>query len=171
MNSYVEIILRALAVYAFILLALRLLGKKELSQLSVADLVLIMLVSNAVQNAMVGADVSLLGGIIAAAVLFIIDFIIKQLSYRNRKIKTIIEGESVLLIYKGKVKEHNLEHEKITLSELNAVIREHGVLSIEDIELCVLETDGNISVISKSLNDQHFYPRKHKQIHHKYNRQ
>jgi uncharacterized membrane protein YcaP (DUF421 family) len=168
MNAYVEIILRALSVYAFILLALRLLGKKELSQLSVADLVLIMLVSNAVQNAMVGADVSLLGGIVAAAVLFAVDFAIKQISYRNRKIKKLIEGEAVLLIYKGQIKEHNLEHEKITLSELNAVIREHGVSSIEEVELCMLETDGNISVISHSLNDQQFYPRKHRPLHKKY---
>lgn len=171
MNAYIEIVLRALAVYAFILLALRLLGKKELSQLSVADLVLIMLVSNAVQNAMVGADVSLLGGIIAAGVLFLVDFVLKEISYRNRNIKHFIEGEAVLLIYKGKIKERNLEREKITLSELNAVIREHGVSSIEEVELCILETDGNISVISKSLNDQHFYPRKHKPIHHKYHRQ
>lgn len=170
MNAYIEIILRALAVYTFILLALRLLGKKELSQLSVADLVLIMLVSNAVQNAMVGADVSLLGGIIAAGVLFLVDYIIKEISYRNHKIKYLIEGEALLLVYKGKIQEHNLQREKITLTELNAVIREHGVASIEDVELCMLETDGNISVISKTLNDQHFYPRKHKPIHPKYHR-
>lgn len=168
MNSYVEIVLRALAVYAFILVALRLLGKKELSQLSVADLVLIMLVSNAVQNAMVGADVSLLGGIVAAAVLFIVDFTIKQITYRNRRFKNLIEGEAVLLIYKGKIQEQNLAHEKITLSELNAVIREHGISSIAEIELCMLETDGNVSVISKSLTDQHFYPHKHRPIHKKY---
>ncbi|MES2778782.1 MAG: YetF domain-containing protein [Bacteroidota bacterium] len=168
MNAYIEIIGRALAVYAFILLALRLLGKKELSQLSVADLVLIMLVSNAVQNAMVGSDISLLGGIIAAAVLFVVDFVIKQITYRSIRFKTIIEGTAVLLIYKGQIQKQNLANEKITLSELDTIIREHGISSIEEVELCMLETDGNISVISKSLTNQHFYPRKHRPLHKKY---
>ncbi len=168
MNPYLEIVLRALAVYVFILVAIRLMGKKELSQLSVVDLVLIMLVSNAVQNAMVGADVSLLGGLIAAAVLFALDFAIKEITYRNKRLKEMVEGHSVLLIYKGVVKEDNLKHEKITMMELDAVVREHGVSSISDVELCVLETDGTISVISKTLNDQHFYPRKHKALHRKY---
>ncbi len=168
MNPYLEIVLRSLAVYAFILVSLRLLGKKELSQLSVVDLVLIMLVSNAVQNAMVGADVSLAGGILAAAVLFAVDFVFKEITYRNKKIKQMVEGQAVLLIYKGVVKEDNLRHEKITVMELDAVVREHGIASISDVELCMLETDGTISVISKTLNDQHFYPRKHKPLHRKF---
>lgn len=168
MNPYIEIVVRSLAVYAFILVSLRLLGKKELSQLSVVDLVLIMLVSNAVQNAMVGADVSLGGGILAAAVLFAVDFAFKELTYRNKKIKQMVEGQAVLLIYKGVVKEDNLRHEKITVMELDAVVREHGIASISEVELCMLETDETISVISKTLNNQHFYPRKHKALHRKF---
>jgi uncharacterized membrane protein YcaP (DUF421 family) len=170
MNPYFDIILRSACVYAFILVALRLSGKKELSQLSVADLVLVMLVSNAVQNAMVGSDISLVGGLVAAAVLFILDQILKYTSYRSTRFKGLLEGKSVLLIYKGVVNVENLHNERITLEELNTAVREHGVASTEEVELAMLETDGNISILSKPLEHQTIHHPKRKQLHPKFKR-
>ena len=148
MESTFEIILRTAAVYLFIILALRLFGKKELAQLSVIDLVFILLISNSVQNAMVGADNSLTGGIIAAGTLFVFNFVLKFILYRSKKVSGLLQGEPVLLIHNGNVIGDNLEKEKITLDELHAVIREHGISQIKDVNLAVLETDGNIRYFS-----------------------
>jgi len=93
-------------------------GQKIIIAAFGADLVLIMLVSIALQNATVGLDISLLGGFIVVFVLFAVDFTIKEIAYRNNKIKTAVKGEAVMLIYNGKNKEQNLQHEKITLLEL-----------------------------------------------------
>ena len=158
-SALLEIILRSGAVYLFILIAIRLFGKKELSQLSTSDLVLILLISNAVQNAMVGSDSSLGGGVIAALTLFIINYLFKLLMYKNQKVTQLIEGSHVMLIYKGVINKESLLKEKITEDELEAVVREHGVLSSADVELAVLERDGNISVVSKDLSGQTFHKR------------
>jgi len=160
MEPLFEIILRTAAVYLFIILALRLFGKKELAQLSVIDLVFILLISNSVQNAMVGPDSSLLGGIIAAGTLFLFNFILKFILYRNKKVSEFLQGEPVMLIHKGNVIEENLKKEKITLDELNASIREHGIANIENVDLAVLETDGNISILSENYQRKHVKKRK-----------
>ena len=106
-NPYLEIILRALAVYIFMIIALRVFGKKELAQLSVIDLVFILLISNAVQNAMVGPDTSLSGGLTAAFALFAANFTLKKILYKNKKLSELIQGEAMLLIYKGKIQEQH----------------------------------------------------------------
>jgi uncharacterized membrane protein YcaP (DUF421 family) len=160
MNPYFEIVLRSLAVYAFIVLAIRLFGKKELSQLSITDLVLILLISNAVQNAMVGDDTSLQGGLLAAFTLFLLNYIIKYISFKSNFFSKILEGEPVMLVYKGFIKKENLNSQKISQQELEAVAREHGLKNISDAELIMLERDGSISVISKELNGQTIHKRK-----------
>ncbi len=160
MDLYLNIILRSLAVYVFIILAIRFFGKKELSQLSVTDLVLILLISNAVQNAMVGPDSSLSGGLVAALTLFVLNYLIKIVSFKSKIFSRVIEGEPVMLVYKGFVKNKNLQNQKITIEELAAVAREHGVKSIKDAELIMLEKDGSISVISKELKNQTIHKRK-----------
>ena len=141
-------VIRCVAVYLFVVIAIRVFGKKELAQLSVTDLVFILLISNAVQNAMIGPDVSLTGGLVAAASLFIINYLLKQLLYRNQKLSDLLQGKSIMLIYKGKIEEDNLRHAEITHAELEAAVREHGVDKCEHVDLAVLEVDGNISVIS-----------------------
>ena len=147
-NGYLHIIISCVVVYLFIIIAIRLFGKKELAQLSVIDLVFILLISNAVQNAMVGADISLVGGLVAASVLFITNFVFKFLLYRFPKLGRIIQGEPLLLIYKGVINQKNMKKAKITLDEIKEALREHGVALIEDVNLAVLENDGNISVLS-----------------------
>jgi uncharacterized membrane protein YcaP (DUF421 family) len=151
MNPYVEICLRAIAVYAFIIIAIRIFGKKELAQLSVIDLVFILLISNAVQNAMVGPDTSLPGGLTAALALFIVNFILKKVLFKNEKLSNLLQGQAVLLIYNGKVQSENMHNAEITLFELEAAVREHGVKDIQSVDLAMLEVDGNISVVSNDL--------------------
>ena len=151
MTQYLDIMLRAVAVYIFIIIAIRLFGKKELTQLSVIDLVFILLISNAVQNAMVGSNTSLQGGLVAAVALFITNFILKKLIYKFQPIGKLIQGEPITLIYNGLVQKKNLEKADFTIYELEAAVREHGVKSIENVDLAILEVDGNISVLSEDF--------------------
>jgi uncharacterized membrane protein YcaP (DUF421 family) len=130
-------------------IAIRLFGKNQLSQLNAGDVVLLLLISNAVQNAMVGPDTSLQGGLIAALVLFAANFILKRLMFSNRAFETFMEEDPVILIRDGKVEQKALNKVKITQDELEEAIREHGVEKIENVKLAVLEVDGNISVVSE----------------------
>ena len=150
-NPHLNIVFSSASVYLFITIAIRIFGKKELAQLSVIDLVFVLLISNAVQNAMVGSDSSLLGGIVAALTLFILNYFFKLLLFKSNKFKILIEGEPVILVSKGKVIDKNLRKEKITFNELLEVVREHGVSDINEVDLAILEVDGNISVLSKDF--------------------
>ena len=158
------IAVKAVAVYVFIILAIRLFGKKELSQLSVVDLVFILLISNAVQNAMVGSDTSLNGGLLAAAALFGANFILKQFIFRSRKFSTLLQGEPVMLIYKGRVKPENMRKTKITPEELQAAIREHGASGFSEVDLAMLEIDGNISILTHNFTQHSAHKRHHPKI-------
>jgi uncharacterized membrane protein YcaP (DUF421 family) len=154
LGGYSHIIISTVVVYLFIVVAIRLFGKKELAQLSVVDLVFILLLSNAVQNAMVGPDSSLMGGLVAASVLFVINFILKYLLYRFPKFSKAVQGEAILLIYRGTLMHGNIEKARLTLDEVHEAIREHGVPSVERVDLAVLEIDGNISVLSDEYRKQ-----------------
>lgn len=144
-----EIVLRSVAVYLFVILALRIFGKKELSQLSVIDLVFILLISNSVQNAMVGSVASLAGGLVVAGSLFLLNFLLKNLIYRSPRISHLLQGQPVMLVHKGNVLHVNLEREKISMEELHSAIREQGVGTIQEVDLAVLEPDGNINILSQ----------------------
>ena len=147
-NNYVRIIFSTLVIYIFIVIAIRLFGKKELAQLSVVDMAFILLISNAVQNAMVGPDSTLLGGLIAASTLFVMNFIFKYLQFRFPKFGKVVDGNAIMLIYKGKVIDEHLRKAQITVDELLQAVREHGVPSVTEVDLAILEVDGNISVLS-----------------------
>lgn len=162
MQDLLTITGRSVAVYLFIVLAIRLFGKKELAQLSVVDLVFILLISNSVQNAMVGPDTSLAGGLMAAVALFLTNYVLKYVLLRNEKINRLLQGEPVMLIYKGRVKQKGLSVAQISEEELLAAVREHGVEHISDVDLAVLEVDGNISVMS---NDFHKKTTKKRKVH------
>ena len=150
-NNYIRIILSSVAVYFFIILAIRLFGKKELTQLSVYDLVFILLISNAVQNAMVGPDSTLSGGLVAAASLFVVNYILKRLQFRFPQFGKAIQGEAIMLVFEGKILSSHLKDAGITEDELMEVIREHGVASVSEVDLAVLEVDGNISVLTADI--------------------
>lgn len=163
-EGYPNIILRAISVYLFMIIAIRIFGKKELAQLSVIDLVFILLISNAVQNAMIGPDTSLDGGIVAAGALFLANYTLKRILYKNKKISELIQGEAILLIYKGVPNMNNCENAEISIEELEAAAREHGTKDIQGVDLAMLEIDGNISIISSDFQkkSQYSHPRKHK---------
>ena len=144
------IIFSSVVVYLFLVIAIRLFGKKEIAQLSIADLVFILLISNAVQNAMVANDSSLTGGLIAASSLFLINMIFKFVTFKYKKVSVLIEGDPVMLIHDGIVLEDSLKKQRITMEELEAAVREHGVKGISAVNLAVLEVDGNISILSDS---------------------
>jgi len=163
-NPFIEIVLRTICVYAFMIIAIRIFGKKELAQLSVIDLVFILLISNSVQNAMVGPNTTLNGGLVAAGSLFLVNYTLKQILYRSKKMSNLIQGEAILLIYNGVADMANCKKAEITIEELEAAVREHGAKDIQKVELAILEVDGNISVISNEYQNRSkvFHPRKHK---------
>lgn len=158
MNTYLDIIIRSAAVYFFMVIALRIFGKKELSQLNTADVILILLISNSVQNAMVGSDTSLWGGLAAAAVLFIINYILKKLMYQFPKFSDLMQEKPEVLIHDGKIDFKALSKLNITSDEIQEAMREHGVEHFSDVKLAMLEIDGNISIISgnKNLRQTHY---------------
>lgn len=159
MNPYLDIIIRSAAVYFFMVVALRLFGKKELSQLNTADVILILLISNSVQNAMVGSNTSLYGGMAAATVLFTINFILKKLMFKYQKFSDFMQEKPEILIHDGNLDFKALSKLNISSDELKEAMREHGVEFYKDVKLAMFEIDGSISIISGNENL--------KQTHHK----
>jgi uncharacterized membrane protein YcaP (DUF421 family) len=158
--SVVDIVVRTTVVYLFLIGGILLFGKKELAQLSIMDLVFILLISNSVQNAMVGPSNSLAGGLVSAGMLFILNFTLKKVTYKSTKIDHFIEGDPVMLIYQGVVQQSNLEKQGINLDELEAAAREHGVEKLNDVKLAMLENDGNISIVTFDKSTTSHYKRK-----------
>jgi len=152
LKDCLPIVISSVSVYLFIIIAIRLFGKKELSQLSVADLVFILLISNAVQNAMVGNNTTLWGGLVAASALFIVNYLLKQAIYRFPAFGKMIQGEAIMLVYQGQMKIENMYMARISHAELMEAVREHGVASIDEVDLAILEVDGNISILSHEFH-------------------
>lgn len=150
---------KSVLIYVFMIVAIRIFGKKELSQLSVFDLVFILLISNSVQNAMVGENTTVSGGISAALGLFIANYLFKFLIRSFPAFGKLAQGDKIMLIHEGHLMKANLDRSMLTKDELEQAIREHGVMHISDVDLAVLEVDGNISILSKDYT--------HKSIQHK----
>jgi len=124
-----------------------------LTQLSVIDLVFILLISNAVQNAMVEAKLqSLLSGLVAAGSLFLLNYAMKQLQFRFPRFSKFVQGETLMLVYKGKMLKTHMIKARITNDELMEAIREYGIKSLEEVDLAILEVDGNISILSHDFS-------------------
>lgn len=165
MNEYLDIIIRSVAVYFFMIAALRLFGKKELSQLNSSDIILILLISNAVQNAMVGTNTTLAGGMVAAFALFLINFIVKKIIHSSGIVKNFMQEKPEILIHNGKLEFKTLAKLDITEDELKEAMREHGVEFYKNVKLAMLEIDGNISIISfDNLKQSHHKRRTHKTL-------
>ncbi|KAF2517858.1 DUF421 domain-containing protein [Flavobacterium foetidum] len=160
---YFDIILRSVAVYFFMTIALRVFGKKELSQLNTADVILILLISNSVQNAMVGPDTSLTGGLVAALVLFVINYVIKKLTHRYKIFGDLLLDKPQILIHDGKLDFKTLSKLDISDEELKEAMREHGIEFFKNVKLAMLEIDGTISIISEDQQKlkQTHYKRRH----------
>jgi uncharacterized membrane protein YcaP (DUF421 family) len=148
------------------IIALRIFGKKQLSQLNTADVILILLISNSVQNAMVGNNTSLYGGIVAALALFAINYIFKKVMSKSRFIKNLVQDTPEILIHDGKIEFKTIGRLGITDDELKEAMREHGVEFYKDVKLAMFEIDGSISIISgdKDLKQTHHKRKIHKSL-------
>jgi len=140
-----EKIVRTALVYVFLVVGLRLSGKRELAQLNPFDLVVLLTLSNTVQNAIIGNDNSLLGGLIGAAALLAINYMVVRFMFYHPKLEHLVEGDPVELVSGGKVIEENLKQELISLAELKAAARRQGFESFQEIDEAILEPDGTVS--------------------------
>lgn len=162
MNPILDIVVRSLAVYFFMVIAVRVFGKNQLSQLNAGDVILLLLISNAVQNAMVGSNSSLQGGIVAALVLFVANFIVKKYIFKNQKIKELIEDKPYILVKDGVAFPLILKKVQISEDELEEAVHEHGIENVSEVKLAILEVDGNISIISTDKSTEQTHYSRHK---------
>jgi len=142
-----NIAMRTAAVYALVLICVRLSGKLEVGQMTPFDLVLLLLLSNSVQNAMTGPDTSLVGGMVAATVLLGLNYLIADVSGVNRRFRKFIQGEPSMLIHDGEVIEAHMAKEHVSMDELERALREHGISDYHQVAIGVLEVDGSISLL------------------------
>ncbi|MFI5197006.1 MAG: DUF421 domain-containing protein [Thermoanaerobaculia bacterium] len=145
-----EFVVRGAVVYAFLIVLLRLTGKRQVGQLAPFDLVLLLVLSNAVQNSMNAGDNSLVGGLISAATLVLANWLVGFATYRNKKLEALIEGRPLVLIHHGQLYEKAMSQAQLTHHELNTALRQAGVSCTEDVLSAILENNGAISVIPKS---------------------
>ena len=148
--AYLELIFRAAAVYVFLLVLLRITGKRQVGQLAPFDLVLLLVLSNAVQNSMSGGDNSLTGGLLIAVTLVSINFLVGFATYRSKKLEALIEGRPQVLIHNRKLVQAVVANANLSHHEIQAALRQGGCTGIEEVHVAVLENNGAISVIAKS---------------------
>jgi uncharacterized membrane protein YcaP (DUF421 family) len=147
---YWNLIVRAVIVYLVVLALLRLSGKRQVANLGTSELVALLLISNAVQNAMNGGDNSLAGGLVLAAVLMVLSFGCAVLTYFSRDWERFIQGRPTMLMHHGMLLRHNLRRELLSIREFRALLRKQGVQDFHEVEEAVLESDGYVSVVKKS---------------------
>jgi len=144
-----EKIVRPILVYIFLIVGLRLAGKRELAQLNAFDLVVLLTISNTVQNAIIGDDNSVSGGIIGATTLLLVNSLVAHLTYRSEKLDRLVEGDAVELIVDGKILHERLKKELLTETELETAAHRQGFRSLRSVDRAVLERDGEISFFAK----------------------
>ena len=156
-----EKLVRTLAVYLFLLIGLRLAGKRELGQLNPFDLVVLLLLSNTLQNAIIGDDNSLLGGVIGAAMLLALNWLVVRYLYDHPMFEKLLVGRSDLLVRNGRVLHKHLRRELITHEELEAAARRQGLESLSHVETCRLEVGGALTFVAKAPSDDE---RRHREL-------
>ena len=142
-----EVILRGVVVYAFLLVLLRLSGKRQVGELAPFDLVLLLILSDAVQNSMNGGDNSLIGGLISAATLVGLNFLVATATFYSKKFEDIVEGRPQILIHHGKIDEKIVARAKLTRHELNSALRSAGCNKLSEVKVAILENTGAISIV------------------------
>ena len=150
-----EFIARSGAVYLFLIVLLRMTGKRQVGQLAPFDLVLLLVLSNAVQNSMTGGDNSLIGGLISATTLVGVNFAVGIATFRSKRLERLIEGRPEVLIHNGKLYTDVMVAAKLTHHELNAALRQAGCLSVEEVHSAILENNGSISVTRRTNGGEH----------------
>lgn len=141
-----EKVLRSVVVYLFLVVALRLAGKRELAQLNTFDLAVLLLLSNTVQNAIIGSDNSVTGGLLGAVVLLAVNYIVVRLGFRHPALGRLLEGTPTVLVEHGRAVNSNLRRYLISTEELTAAVRRQGARDLTDVEAVVLEANGTLTV-------------------------
>ena len=154
-SSLIDVALRTTVVYACLVLALRIGGKREIGQLGILDLIVLLVIADAVQNAMVGENTTLWGGLVAAGTLLLLDKGLKLVAGRSRRARRVLEGEPRLLVRDGQLLERAMREEGVDRDDLGMAIRGHGLAKVEDVGLAVLERDGTISIVPRDQKPQH----------------
>lgn len=149
-----EVVLRVAVIYLFLVAVLRISGKREVGQMSILELIVVLLISDAVQNSMVGDNTTVWAGPIAVLTLLALDYGLNLLTRRSRAVRRAIEGEPRLLVRDGRILRKALRDEKLGADEVETAVRAHGIARIEDVREAILETDGSISVIPKDERDR-----------------
>lgn len=160
-ETVLSIVVRAALVYVAVLVGLRVSGKRELGQMTVLDFVVLLLIANAVQNAMVGADTSLVGGLLAGAALLLMNALLSFLRVRSPRLRRALIGSPTVLVLHGEMQIEAMRREGIDEDILNAVLREHGLPSVHEVDMVVLETDGVMSVVPVHAGNKRIRHKKH----------
>jgi uncharacterized membrane protein YcaP (DUF421 family) len=148
-SDLVSVIIRTAIVYVCLVLGFRFLGKREAGQLSTLDLVVLLVIANAVQNAMVGENTSLIAGLVAAAVILILDLVLHKAADRWEPLRNALDGEPTLLVDHGRILYENLRQEGISDRELAVALRQNQLMNADEALFVFLETNGQISVIPR----------------------
>jgi uncharacterized membrane protein YcaP (DUF421 family) len=144
-----EKIIRPIIIYFFLVAVFRLSGKRELVQLNPFDLVVLLTISNTVQNAIIGDDNSVSGGIIGATSLVVTNYLVVRFLYDHKKLDQLVEGRADVLIAGGQIRKQNLKRELITISQLEAAARKQGFTSLTEVDQCILEPGGTLTFVGK----------------------
>jgi len=145
--SLVEKLIRPVLVYLFLLVAFRLAGKRQLGQMTAFDLVVLLIISNVVQNAMIGNDNSLGGGLFGATAILLLNAAVAWLTFRFKRVERIVEHMPTVLVRGGRILRESLRRERLSPSEFRAALRRHGVVSLRDVRYVILEENGQLSVL------------------------
>lgn len=145
-----DLVLRAVVVYGFLLVLMRVTGRRQIGEYAPFDLILLLIISNAVQNSMNAGDNSLLGGLISATTLLLLHWAMSRLGYRFRAVERLLDGRAKILIHNGWVDHRLMHREAISMTDLRAILRDHDCVSVQEVRLAVLETTGHVTVIRRS---------------------
>lgn len=145
-----ELVLRSAVVYLFLLILLRITGKRQVGQLAPFDLVLLLVLSNAVQNSMNAGDNSLIGGLIAATTLVVLNYGVGFATFRSKRLEAIVEGRPQILIHNGKIYDDVMSKAQLTRHEMDGALRQAGCATVGEVQLAMLENNGSISVIKRN---------------------
>ena len=144
-----ELVLRSVVVYVFLLVLLRITGKRQVGQLAPFDLVLLLVLSNAVQNSMNAGDNSLIGGLISATTLIGLNYCMGTATYHSKRLEAVVEGRPEILIHNGRIYEDVMSKAKLTRHEMDGALRQAGCATVEEVHMATLENNGSISVIKR----------------------
>jgi uncharacterized membrane protein YcaP (DUF421 family) len=145
--SIAEKVFRSLVVYVFIVIAFRFTGKRQVGQLTPFDLVVLLLIANVVQNAVIGNDNSLGGGLLGALAILLFNYAFVEVTYRSKRARRVLENQPTLLIHNGRILEDNLRRERVTRDDLLTALRRNGIVEPTKVRFAVLEENGGISVV------------------------